>query len=62
MAWKNIEVIFRDTHETIQEWTCGYCKQVATTIRQGVAVCPQHRDLWTVGVQPPVQTEAAPNH
>ena len=62
MGKKNVEIIFRDTHDT-QEWTCGYCKRVATTIRQGIAVCPLHKYLWTVGVQPPsVPTEALTNH
>jgi hypothetical protein len=62
MKKKNVEIIFRDTHDT-QEWTCGYCKRVATTIRQGVAVCPLHKYLWTVGFQPPsVPADASVNH
>jgi hypothetical protein len=28
--------------EKFTEWTCTYCPSVATTIRQGVAVCHQH--------------------
>jgi hypothetical protein len=55
MAKKYVEVIFRDTHEN-QEWTCGYCKQVATTIRHGVAVCALHKHLWMVGVEPAPKT------
>ena len=65
VAKKYVEVIFRDTHDN-QEWTCEYCKQVATTIRHGVAVCPQHKHLWTVGAEPssivPAPPEASPNH
>jgi len=62
MAWKTVEVIFRDSHDS-QEWTCGYCRKVATTIRQGVAVCAQHKDLWTVGeLRPPDPREASANH
>jgi hypothetical protein len=28
--------------EKFTEWTCSYCPSVATTIRQGVAVCHHH--------------------
>jgi hypothetical protein len=61
MRKKFVEIIFRDTHDT-QEWTCGYYKRVATTIRQGVAVCPLHKYLWTVGFQPSVPADASVNH
>jgi hypothetical protein len=55
-----IKTIFRDTHESLTEWTCGYCKQVAVTIRHGVAVCAQHKHLWTMGLQSPGVTVEAP--
>ena len=28
--------------EALTEWTCSYCPSIATTIRQGVAVCDHH--------------------
>ena len=28
--------------EELTEWTCSYCPSVATTIRQGLAVCYHH--------------------
>ena len=28
--------------EAPTEWTCSYCPSVATTIRQGLAVCYHH--------------------
>jgi hypothetical protein len=62
MAIKNLDRVFRDLHDNVTEWTCGYCQQVAITIRHGVAVCPRHKDLWTVGLQPPVKVEASANH
>jgi Staphylococcal nuclease homologue len=36
------ERAFRDKKEVLTEWTCHYCPEVATTIRQGAAVCWQH--------------------
>ena len=36
------ERAFRDRKEVLTEWTCHYCPEVATTIRQGAAVCWQH--------------------
>jgi len=63
MARKPVEIIFRDSHENLTEWTCGYCKEVAITIRHGVAVCTQHKHLWAVGFPPPsVPAEALVNH
>lgn len=62
MANKPVDKPFRELHETLTEWTCGYCKQAATTVRQGVAVCSHHKHLWAVGRQPPVTLEAPPNH
>ena len=34
--------IFRDRQEEIIEWTCYYCPEAATTIRQGAPVCLFH--------------------
>jgi hypothetical protein len=42
---KNIDEIFRDQYEEITEWTCHYCSEVATTIRQGAGVCLSHAVL-----------------
>jgi len=61
MATKTEDKPFRDLHENLTEWTCGYCTQVATAIRQGVAVCPRHKHLWAVGPEPVVR-EAQANH
>ena len=36
------ENVFRDTEEAMTEWNCHYCPDVATTIRQGAAVCWLH--------------------
>jgi hypothetical protein len=36
------ERAFRDRKEALTEWTCHYCPEVATTIRQGSAVCYHH--------------------
>ena len=36
------EKVFKDREEAITEWTCHYCPEVASTIRQGAAVCPLH--------------------
>ena len=36
------ERAFRDRKEALTESTCHYCSEVATTIRQGAAVCWQH--------------------
>ena len=36
------ERAFRDRKEALTKWTCHYCPEVATTIRQGAAVCWQH--------------------
>ena len=36
------EKVFRDKDEATTEWTCYYCPEVATTIRQGAAVCWFH--------------------
>ena len=30
------------SREEFTEWTCSYCPSVATTIRQGSAVCYHH--------------------
>jgi len=30
------------SREGVTEWTCSYCPSVATTIRQGSAVCYHH--------------------
>jgi hypothetical protein len=63
MARKKVEVIFRDSHDNLTEWTCAYCKEVAMTIRHGVAVCTQHKHLWAVGLQPPsVPAEVSVSH
>ena len=37
-----MEKVFRDREEATTEWTCYYCPAVATTIRQGAAVCLLH--------------------
>lgn len=42
---KNIDEIFRDRYEEMTEWTCHYCSEVATTIRQGAGVCLSHAVL-----------------
>jgi len=62
MPIKSVDKPFRDSHDNLTEWTCGYCKQVAITVRQGVAVCPQHKHLWAIGLQPPVPAEAPAHH
>lgn len=63
MARERVEIIFRDSHENLTEWTCAYCKEIAVTIRHGVAVCAQHKHLWAVGLQPTsISTEASANH
>ena len=36
------EKVFRGTGEAITDRTCHYCPEVATTIRQGAAVCWLH--------------------
>jgi len=36
------EKVCRATEEAVTEWTCHYCPDVATTIRQGAAVCWLH--------------------
>ncbi|HEX8750738.1 MAG TPA: hypothetical protein VF732_06455 [Nitrospira sp.] len=42
---KNIDEIFRDRDEEITGWTCHYCPEVPTTIRQGAGVCLSHAVL-----------------
>jgi len=34
--------------EELTEWTCSYCPSVATTIRQGLAVCYHHAEQLRV--------------
>ena len=41
------------SEEELTEWTCSYCPSVATTIRQGLAVCYHH------AAQLPVKTGLA---
>jgi hypothetical protein len=53
MMRKKQEQSFRDLHEALTEWTCQYCEQVATTVRQGVAVCSQHSSVWALGIEVP---------
>jgi hypothetical protein len=36
------EKVFRDREDAMTDWTCHYCPEVATTIRQGAAVCWLH--------------------
>jgi hypothetical protein len=61
MSSKIKEKIFRDLHEAFTEWTCQYCQEVATTVRQGAAVCSQHSHLWALGAET-VQLEASRSH
>jgi hypothetical protein len=34
----------KETKEPHSEWTCYYCSRIATTIRQGAAVCWFHAE------------------
>jgi len=42
---KTIDELVRDRYEEMTQWTCHYCSAVATTIRQGAAVCLPHAVL-----------------
>ena len=46
MAIKAKDKMFRDQQVEITEWTCHYCPEVATTIRQGAPVCLFHVSSW----------------
>ena len=61
MSTKIKEKTFRDLHEALTEWTCQYCQEVATTVRQGAAVCAQHSHVWALGAET-VQLEASRSH
>ena len=51
MSMKLHDKVFREVHETLTEWTCQYCQEVATTVRHGAAVCAQHSTLWAIGIE-----------
>jgi hypothetical protein len=61
MTSKTKDKAFRDLHESLTEWTCQYCKEVATTVRHGTAVCSHHSNLWTIGTDA-AKLEATPIH
>jgi hypothetical protein len=61
MSRKSEEQAFRDLHEALTEWTCQYCPEAATTVRQGAAVCSRHSQLWAIGAET-VQLEASRSH
>jgi hypothetical protein len=51
MTGRAHDKVFRDLHEALTEWTCQYCKDVATTVRHGAAVCSQHSHPWAIGIE-----------
>jgi hypothetical protein len=46
MATGEWEKLFRDSRrDDLMKWRCHYCSDVATTMRQGAAVCAFHANV-----------------